>query len=448
MTKLTEKTKAFIRSMKDWGYYYPEMAGCHVLSISEDHEINGDAILPGAGDWVVYDKRLYSGTYGVSHEDGSIYKLTIKRPEKHHVDYSKKPLKSVVGCETLMQRYHWISNLFIDWAHVLAPTPYRIWKNAEALNKDYENEKKELNTDPYLALYWLLHFGFSLDKRYEEVKAVVTQNQLQSQLLYIDRALSFFSDTDPFYDIPLEPGYGYGRKEGLEQIFLKRRSYLVYHTQSQSYRGGENNFENWWYSITIYPNAEKNMPFRMRWLRNNVKKFDNWQQLDDQLSNYNGPEISLMPYALACHPNRGDRADQANKFLMEVWENKNLWKNPDQKRFLQAMIWDVRQLATDTGQLSQSADYYFKDATLDEMYLDIQKIMGTENENIQTISAAKDQLLTIFKADVAEESLYKKVADFLDILEPEILFSLAKNIEDKALNKCLFRYLFLKDIPP
>lgn len=338
-----------------------------------------------------------------------------------------------------------MSSLFIDWAHVLKPTPYSFWENDKILNKDYENEKKELNTDPYLALYWLLHFGFSLDKRYEEVKSIVMQNQLQSRLLYIDEALSFFAFTDPIFDIPIASGYG--RKEGLEQIFLKRRCYLVYHTQSQSYRGGANNFENWWHSITIYPHIEKYMPFRMRWLRNNLKKFDSWQKLDDQLSNYNGPEISLMSYALACHPNRADRIAQANKFLREVWENKNLWKETTQQRFLRVMIWDVHQHATDIEQLAHSADFYFKNATLDEMYLDIQKVLGTENKNIQEISIAKEQLMTIFSTDVDEESLYEKVADFLDTLKPELLFTLAKNIEDHSLNKYLFRYLFLKRIP-
>jgi hypothetical protein len=81
--------------------------------------------------------------------------------------------------------------------------PLFIWENDKILNKDYENEKKELNTDPYLALYWLLHFGFSLDKRYEEVKSIVMQNQLQSRLLYIDEALSFFAFTDPILTFPL-----------------------------------------------------------------------------------------------------------------------------------------------------------------------------------------------------------------------------------------------------
>jgi hypothetical protein len=107
-------------------------------------------------------------------------------------------------------------------------------------------------------------------------------------------------------------------------------------------------------------------------------------------------------------PNRADRIAQANKFLREVWENKNLWKETTQQRFLRVMIWDVHQHATDIEQLAHSADFYFKNATLDEMYLDIQKVLGTENKNIQEISIAKEQLMTIFSTDVDEESLYEK----------------------------------------
>ena len=193
----------FTNAMKDWGYYYCELAGCQVLSICEDSEVKGNAINPSCGDWVVYDGRCQSGTYGYDHECAQICSVIIKKPKEHGVDYSKKEIIRKVDAETLMYRYKWMSGLFIDWAHRLEVSPFKIWKDVNTINTDYNNEKTDFINDPHLVLYWLLHFGLSLDKRYAEVKQIVEENKLGEQVRDIDMVIGFFDKIDAFYNLEI-----------------------------------------------------------------------------------------------------------------------------------------------------------------------------------------------------------------------------------------------------
>ena len=124
-------------------------------------------------------------------------------------------------------------------------------------------------------------------------------------------------------------------------MFLKRRAYLVYITQSQSFGGSEDNLDNWWKSVTIYPKEEKNMILRMSWLKSNLHEFDKWDDFDELIK---PEEVSLLSYVLACNPNTEDKAKSANAFLQELIDNKLLWKESPQMDFAQLMIWDVSGL--------------------------------------------------------------------------------------------------------
>jgi len=326
---------SFERRMLDWGYAYPEYAGCEMLSISEDNEIKGDSILPGTGDWVLNDLRGQSGTYGVSHEDYSIYKLKVKYPEEHNVDYSLKAKKLKVNAETLMERYQKIAMLYMNWAH--RKTVSFNFKNQEAVTKAYENEKSSFVEDVHLALYWLNHFGATLDKRYDEVLQIVEANNLVEKLPILKEPIAFFKKTDAFYNLEI------GKESKFKDLFLIRRAYLIYY--EQVYKNyNPDNLDLWWKSITIYPKVEEQLIVRVRWLKNNLEKCNNWSDFDALIKNEQ-KNIPLLSYVFACNPNSSDKEKMkyADILVSELLEYKNHFKSPHKKSFAEILLWDVQK---------------------------------------------------------------------------------------------------------
>jgi predicted DNA-binding WGR domain protein len=439
------ETESFTRKMKSWGYYYCDLAGCEVLDIYEDSEVKGKSVYPGGGDWVVYDKRCWSGTYGYDHESAEICRVTIKKPKQHKVDYSKTKIIRKVDAITLMYRYQWIANLFMDWAHREEVSPFGMWDDVDAIGKEYDNEKSDFVNDPHLALYWLLHFGLSLDKRYVEVKQLVEKNRLGEQLGFITATIGFFNEADAFYNLEI------GKDKKFENLFLKRRAYLVYITQSQSYRGGDH-LDSWWKSIIIYPKAEKNIVKRMRWLKNNLLKYNRWDDFD-RLDKKQCQEVSLLSYVFACNPNTKDRQKHADAFLQELLDNKSLWK-VHVRKFAQVMIWDIREWVSQLELLRKTVSIYFENDTANQEYEDLMQVFGETDENIVEVREALERLHGLSEAYSKSERSLKSIKAYfgevdavLSEKQPGVLFKIVENTKDKVLSRRCFHYLFIHDVP-
>lgn len=140
----------FIDYMEEWGYYYPELAGCERLYLYVDDEVKNGTLLVNGGDWAMYDRRGYSGVYGVSHENGEIFPITLHQPEKYNVDIDKPPIEKQVDAITLMYCFQWFSDLFITWAHRDRVSPFYLWETAEEITQDYLAEKE------YFIVLWIL----------------------------------------------------------------------------------------------------------------------------------------------------------------------------------------------------------------------------------------------------------------------------------------------------
>jgi hypothetical protein len=441
LTPLT--IQSFISTMKCWDHFYASLAGFEVLdSIYEDHQIKGSGLYPGAGDWVVADRRGKTGTYGYSHDDGEIVSVTVKDPAQHDVDYSEQPIDRKVSTVALGERYQWMVPLFMDWAHRVSPSPYSYFDDAQQLNEAYENEKSEFENDPHLALYWLLMFGFSLDKRYGEVAEIARQHKLGDELDTIEEALVFFENSDAHDDIIIK------NTEEAKDLFLKRRAFLVFITQSYSYRGGEDALDNWWKSITIYPHAEKNLVKRMRWLKNNLNKYHKWQAFD-LLIGETDHKICLLSYVHACNPNLDNRSDWANAFIQELYEHKAMWGEEELKDFAGAMLWDVREIATERDLLRKATQYFFRGNHTSTQYQEILALLdGKTVQNADELAphvANLEVKLSDYRhpkatADEVRKA-YQQLASYVSELPETTQISLADYIKSAHIQPLYLAYL-------
>lgn len=438
--------------MKDWGNYYCEMAGCEVMAISEDNQIRTGYIHPGSGDWVVHDTRCNSGTYGYDHECAEIREVKIHKAMANGVNYRSKPILRKVDAVTLMYRYQWISGLFMNWAHRTTVTyGEKLFKDLGDVQVKYEDEKTTFVDDPHLALYWLLHFGLTLDNRYDEVVKIIEENDLVEKLYYFKYALAFFKNTDAFYDLKISNAYS--DKKKFEQLFLKRRSYLIYWIHS--YKNYDiNNIDLWWKSVSIQPNIDEELIVRMRWLKNNLKKCDAWNAFD-LLTHNESKNIPLLAYVWACNPHNTEeeKTKYADILISELYEHRNIWKTPHKKGFAEAILWDVRELASNKKLLAQTATFYFNGNETSDEYQDIQKILGTKNENIDEVRVDLDTLNKLFEGyDRFETPIDKKeiyhheVSNFLVTLKPKIFKEVVINVKDIELAKRCFVYLWKSNI--
>lgn len=435
----------FERRMKDWGYFYPEYAGCKQLEIYEDNEIKGSAILPGAGDWVVNDVRGKSGTYGVSHEDYSICSLKVKKPNEFGIDYKQKPLKLLVSAEELMKRYINISMLYMDWAH-RKTVAFGIENTAET----YEKEKEAFIEDPHLALYWLNHFGATLDKRYNEVVKLIEDHKLTEKLELLKEPLAFFKKTDAFYNLEI----GRNDKNEFKDLFLIRRAYLIYHEQVyKNYNPA--NLDLWWKSVIIYPKVEENLIVRLRWLKNNLNKCNKWSDFDALITEKD-KNTPLLSYIFACNPNTATKkkTDYANTLISELIEHKNHFKTPHKKQFVEIILWDVKDFVSTKEKLKEASKFYFQGNETCKEYQDIQAVLGETNENIDEVINALEKLNKAFKGydrfntpQKEKQKHHQKVITIFNNLEPAIVLEVAQNIQNHELAKRCFVYLWHANIP-
>ena len=441
--------RQFENRMLSWGDFYPEYAGCESLGICEDNEIKGNCIYPGSGDWVVNDLRGQSGTYGVSHDDYSICKLRVKNPKKYNINYKQKPIKLAVGVEELMNRYIAISMLYMNWAH-RDTVAFTTEEKRKEFYEKYDTEKATFVEDPHLALYWLNHFGATLDRRYSEVVKIIEDNDLVEKLPILNEPLAFFKLTDGFYNLNIKGG---GDKKKFVDLFLKRRSYLIYFEQVYKNYDIEH-LDLWWKSISIYPKVDTQLIVRMRWLKNNLKKCNAWNLFED-LTADEPKDIPLLSYIFVCNPNTSakEKAKYADIFVTELYTHRNEWKAPHKRSFGEIMLWDVRTFVKDKALLEKAANFYFESNELSKEYVDIQKVLGVENGNLEEVKESVDKLKKAFvgfdRFDTSKKDKVKyhnKIDSILEKMEPDILLESVSNVTNIELAKRCFVYLWNSDI--
>ena len=456
-----DRIDSFTRRMKDWGYYYGDLAGTENLWLSYDDEVVDETVLIGGGDWVVFDRRLCSGAYGVSHEDGSMHAVELVRPDDFDLTCFAPEITSPVDAITLMRRYKWFNGLFINWDHVLTPNPFGAagWDGFADIDASYDSERAGLADDPHLALYWLMHFGFTLDARYDEVKALILAHDLASRLDVMNDAMAFFDAQSPYDDIEISNDYT--ADPDFEDIYLKRRAYMVFITRSYAYASGADGMDAWWHSIQLYPHAERYMIRRMRWLANNLKEHDQWQAFSDLLEqDPTADDISLLSYVRALNPLASDteRQQQAARFLEELVEHEQLWKNPVARRFGRVMIWDVREIVDDNPRLQAATAIYFADDTISEEFQDINVILNGAEANAKTAEVL--EMVTLLEefgdafdryqaSDEERQDFWRNVDATLERAHAdsdEQLFEVISNLRNHDVQERALRYLFTQDI--
>ncbi len=453
----------FEQKLKDWGFGYPEFAGCKRLY---DAKVRGNVLYPEQ-DCVMYDERCNEGTYGISHEvHTEILKVRLNRPKNFDIDYKIKPKKRAVTTYELLCRYMWMSDLFTDWEFrkTVNPINYNNWDNVEDIYKSFSDEINELENDPYLALYWLLHTGFTCDEqRYEQVKNKILEFNLAEQLTDIYDALVWFEKHDVFYNMPVKYVNMFSKTKhepDADDLFLIRRAYLLFTTYTYEYAKDENTFEKWWLSVKLYPKAEENMIKRMRWLRNNLNKYNKWNLFEEKIKT-DTTEIALLSYVLAQNPNEENKTKFADKFIQELAKGKDFWKDETPKLFAQTMIYDLKDSYSDIETLKDVLRFYFagntRDAKLkelekqhfeDSLTVDIEK----EIEELQNIlnEGIEDSLMYIEEEeDLTPKILktFKNTKKYLSGLNDDKITAIVNNIitdtnKYESLIYVLIEYLF------
>lgn len=443
----------FISTMLNRGYFYWELAWTKLLWISENYEVCWTKIHPSSWDWVVYDERLFSWTYWISHEDYSIYKIKIKKPGDFWIDYSKKALKSSLDTKTLMKRYIWISYVFNDHDFETTPSPYIIFKDEEEVIDSFKKEKKYLKNDPYLALYWILHFRLSFDERLFEVRSIIEKNNVQDKFYFLNMTLDFIDNSDDFLNIEI-PKWYWRSQQKLKHIFLKRRAYLVYETHSYMYVSKGYGFLNRRRSIYLYTNPEVNTPIRMRWFWNNLVRYNKWDLFEKKIKDLDISKISLLSYVIWLNPHTKDKTKFADLFVLEIYNNKNLWSSKLQKDFMKTMIWDLRKFFTKDEKFIEVFNFYFDWDSLSQEYKDIESLFWEKDrlfdESREVLSIINDKFSNLSRFETSKEDKWKYKKDLYEIyssLSPLILFRVIENLKNKVLAKFSFSYLYKNNIP-
>ena len=207
------------RLYEDSYYYYYKYAGCINLNIDNLNEIKEGYIGHDTSDFVLtYDSRSKNKTYQIEDEYVEIRESTIKLPERFGIDYKKDPIALAISTYELLNRYKSIADLSNYWIETKKIRPTDIFENQQLCMEAYENEKQHFIDDPYLALYWLVYFGLHFDSKYNEVRDIVLNNNLQEKLIYLNEPLEFFEkivDVDSFLNNVLP----YKEENFLEKLF-------------------------------------------------------------------------------------------------------------------------------------------------------------------------------------------------------------------------------------
>ena len=103
--------------------------------------------------------------------------------------------------------------------------------------------------------------------------------------------------------------------------------------------------------------------------------------------------------------------------------------------------------------LRQAIDFYFANNNISEDYEDLMQTLGEKVENIAEVRATVENLNKAFEGydrfDTPlnqKKEFFEKIATILSEKQPEVLFQVVENINNRELTKRCFHYLFTHDV--
>ncbi len=306
---------------------------------------------------------------------------------KLNISNKAKTKKYVVTATELVERFKGIRELLCkeptynkDWLFPLYKAD-TYEKSLKLVGTKYKKEKKSFVNDPYLALYWLLHFGFTMDERYEEVRREVLTHDLGNQLGEINETIKLFDNTDDLHNIILN--------ETHKSLFLERRAYVIYVYQSLKYQG---NFNTWWKSVVMDSKIDGMYFYRLWWLNKNIMYFNEWDNFN-KIPIAEKQKISLISFVEVFNPNNPNKTDYANKFINDLPLVKIEYD------IVCIMIWFLKDYISNMKRLEEVSNHYFKNDPKNSMYLDIVKVIKQGNDNtsplLPSLKSLKGKTLSI-----------------------------------------------------
>ncbi|MDE8602993.1 hypothetical protein M3I01_008655 [Marinomonas sp. RSW2] len=219
---------------------------------------------------------------------------------------------------------------------------------------------------------------------------------------YIEEAIFFFKNSESDYSFVIENNHG----EKSDDLFLSRRSYLVYQTQLYRYASGDD-FDFWWKCFSIFSKVNKTFIYKLMWLKNNVNKYNRWGEFYNKFKI--SRDIPLLSYIVACDPNLSDREIHANNFLSELIENRKYFNGDTQKDFVRAMLYDLKDLNFDSnGLYFEQCEYYFNKHLTSPEYIEILECRGMNNEaNIEVVDLSA-KLKNALNDEVPDNEIFDK----------------------------------------
>lgn len=338
MKKLSKKAQEFEDYMIDgWADCYYDLAGCKHINNFNSNDV--DERYRDAIEFAVYDEYCKDNDIyiGYNEEGPVIEKVTAskiqKQIDKEHYDKDSfwKPTKKIdkkINGLDLIKRYGWVTLMFrwIDDVNEINP-------NSFLAPEIFKEEKDLLKNDPYLAMYWLIRFGFCTDIKYNEVSTIIKENGLEKTLPFISNVLAFFEETDSYYEIKIpdhfndiQSAYNGDSSKNLYMngLYLKRRAYIIFVTQS--YKNENGNLEKILDSVFVYPEVEIYLFHRIYWLIIHLHTNNLFTDIDKLLLDKNKKNIEFI-YGLLKYFDKNTSKTEAEKFVKEFFEH--IFNNQD-----------------------------------------------------------------------------------------------------------------------
>ncbi len=430
----------------DCSDFFFKYVGCARVDVEEITQLENSPLSHDEAEFkVVFDKRSQNKTFVIEDHYIDTPEVKIKLSKRFGIDYSKKSPDLCIDTATLLERYKQISYLLLDWADKDYVEPYKIFDTKESRDEAYQKEKEYFIQDPYLALYWLVYFGLNFDSRYDEVKTIVLKHSLQEKLAYINEPLAFFDeavDVATFTEKVKESLYD-------SETFLAKLSHSLWLGYLYNYRGGKEAYKAYNATLLLYPEVEQYLIRKVRWVKNNVEKYDLWDRYHQDFDEIK--DIALTSYIQACNPtlSKEERGDFAKAFIDDLNKHKKVYKSNTSKSFAQIMLWDIRDIvnAKLKDKYRKIVEHYFSSDKTSKEYLDILKDTFCEvDEEIYTVAKYLDKLKNI---ETNKEDSYKEIVNLLSSLDDNIAFSVIENTISNAsyaLKYYLFKYLYMSNI--
>jgi len=202
----------------DWGFGYPELAGCREEFLGDD-DIDDDYsfLLPESGDKIVFNVRENGEFLGIDHEGLEIVDVVLNESSDYYDAELLEPQNPRdVPTGDLWERYLSIAMMFSDIHDRVDPK--LDFKSRKALLKSYEAEVLSLSEDLYLSLYWLILYGLLGDKRYFDRTLKVCYQDHR----FIAECSALFKDNSFIESVDLSSDVHRDEKDFFKTVFKKR----------------------------------------------------------------------------------------------------------------------------------------------------------------------------------------------------------------------------------